>query len=190
MPLASGCCTDYLAAVFASRGRQPDVMERDREQADLPTEQPPAGQDPRFPAAHAYPCRSRDPAGPSPEGPQRALGVKPDSCVASCSSSAVPVGLHCGDAPGPPHSLRWPSRVSTRRFLGGSQPGRAGGRQIRRWQRRQAPGLTSAACPTQRATGSIACRFPCRGACIARHCRGIVCRTRPRPGPRISASRR
>jgi ribonuclease P protein component len=65
----------YLLLSSPLRGRQPDVMERDREQADLPTEQPPPGEDPRFPPADAYPRRPRDPAGPSPEGPQRALGV-------------------------------------------------------------------------------------------------------------------
>jgi ribonuclease P protein component len=50
-------------------------MEPDREQADLPAEQPPPGQDPRLPSADAHPCGSRDPAGPPPQGPRRAFGL-------------------------------------------------------------------------------------------------------------------
>ncbi len=51
------------------------VMERDREQADLPTEQPPSGEDPRVPASDAHPRRPRHPGGPSPQGPQRTVGL-------------------------------------------------------------------------------------------------------------------
>jgi ribonuclease P protein component len=50
-------------------------MERDREQADLPTEQPPSGEDPRVPASDADPRRSRHPGGPPPQGPQRTVGL-------------------------------------------------------------------------------------------------------------------
>jgi ribonuclease P protein component len=51
------------------------VMERDREQADLPTEQPPSGEDPRVPASDAYPRRPRHPGGPPSQGPQRTVGL-------------------------------------------------------------------------------------------------------------------
>src|SRR6185436_2943094 len=45
-----------------------------REQAHLPAQQPSPGQDPRLPAAHAYPGRSRDhqqPPGPGPRASVR-----------------------------------------------------------------------------------------------------------------------
>ena len=51
------------------------VMERDRDQADLPTEQSPSGQDPRLPAADAHPRGPRDPRQPSWEGPQGTVGL-------------------------------------------------------------------------------------------------------------------
>jgi ribonuclease P protein component len=50
-------------------------MERDREQADLPTEQPPSGEDPRVPASDADPRRPCHPGGPPPQGPQRTVGL-------------------------------------------------------------------------------------------------------------------
>jgi len=45
------------------------------EQAHVPAEQPPSGQDPRLPPAHADSCRSQHPVGPPSQGPQRALGL-------------------------------------------------------------------------------------------------------------------
>jgi ribonuclease P protein component len=56
-------------------------MERDREQADLPTEQPPSGEDPRIPASDADSRRPRHPAGPSAQGPLRTVGLSRPSFV-------------------------------------------------------------------------------------------------------------
>jgi ribonuclease P protein component len=53
----------------------PNVMEPDREQADLPAEQPPPGQDPRFPSADADQGWPRHPGGPSAQGPRRTVGL-------------------------------------------------------------------------------------------------------------------
>ncbi len=50
-------------------------MECRREQAHVPAEQPPSCEDPRLPAAHAHPCRPRDPFGPSGKGSRPPLGV-------------------------------------------------------------------------------------------------------------------
>jgi ribonuclease P protein component len=50
-------------------------MEPDREQADLPAEQPPPGQDPWLPPADAYPRGTRHPAGSPAQGPRRTLGL-------------------------------------------------------------------------------------------------------------------
>ena len=50
-------------------------MEPDREQAHLPAEQPPPCQDARLPAAYAHPRRPRHHRRPSPQGPQRAVGL-------------------------------------------------------------------------------------------------------------------
>jgi ribonuclease P protein component len=77
----SGRCTNYCCCLRRSRGRQPDVMERDREQADFPTEQPPPGEDPRIPAADAHPRWPCHPAGPPSEGPQRAVGISRTSVL-------------------------------------------------------------------------------------------------------------
>ncbi len=46
-----------------------------REQAHLPAEQPPACEDPRFPAAHAHPCRSCDPVGAPRQGARPPVGL-------------------------------------------------------------------------------------------------------------------
>src|SRR5919112_777191 len=53
--------------------RRPAALEPAREQAHLPAQQPPPGEDPRVPAAHAHPCRPRDHLRPPPQGPRRAL---------------------------------------------------------------------------------------------------------------------
>ena len=55
--------------------RRPAVLEPAREQAHLPAQQPPPGEDPRVPAAHAHPCRPRDHLRPPPQGPRRAVGL-------------------------------------------------------------------------------------------------------------------
>jgi ribonuclease P protein component len=52
-----------------------DVLEHDREQAHLPAEQPPPGEDARLPAAHAHPCRTGDHRCSSPQGTRRAVGL-------------------------------------------------------------------------------------------------------------------
>jgi ribonuclease P protein component len=59
----------------ANAASAPIVMERDREQADLPTEQPPSGEDPRVPASDAHSRRSRHPGGPPPQGSHRTVGL-------------------------------------------------------------------------------------------------------------------
>jgi hypothetical protein len=61
----------FKVSGYPSRRRRPCVddlivMERDREQADLPTEQPPSGKDPRLPATDAYPRWPRHPVRSSP----------------------------------------------------------------------------------------------------------------------------
>lgn len=63
------------SARMSQRGRRLTVMEPDREQADLPAEQPPPSQDPRLPPEDADPCRPRDPAGPPAQRSRRALGL-------------------------------------------------------------------------------------------------------------------
>lgn len=57
------------------RGRRLIVMERDREQADLPTEQPPSGEDSRIPASDAHSRGPRHPAGPPAQGSHRTVGL-------------------------------------------------------------------------------------------------------------------
>jgi ribonuclease P protein component len=52
------------------------VTESSSEQAHVPAEQPSSGEDPRLPPAHAHPCRSCHPLGPSPQGPRRAFRVR------------------------------------------------------------------------------------------------------------------
>ncbi len=70
-----------------------------REQADLPAEQPPSREDARFPPAHAHPRRPRHPRRSSPQGPRRALGLRPGRCCpprTGCGgprTSAPPSGL-------------------------------------------------------------------------------------------------
>ena len=78
----------------------PDVVGDSREQAHLPAEQPPARQDPRLPAAHAHPCRPRDPRGASPQGPRGALGLTPPSVLLRCAPDAPRCRLRAGGAPG------------------------------------------------------------------------------------------
>jgi ribonuclease P protein component len=51
------------------------------EQADLPAQQPPPGQDPRLPAADAHPRRPGDPVRAPRQGPQPTLGLKGDPPV-------------------------------------------------------------------------------------------------------------
>jgi ribonuclease P protein component len=50
-------------------------MESDREQAHLPAEQPPSGEDARVPVAHAHPRGSRDHLRAPPQGARRAVGL-------------------------------------------------------------------------------------------------------------------
>jgi ribonuclease P protein component len=49
------------------------------EQAHVPAQQPPSGEDARLPPAHAHACWAVDPVGASPQGSHRALGL-----IASC----------------------------------------------------------------------------------------------------------
>jgi len=56
-------------------------MEPDREQADLPAEQPSPGQDPRLPSADAHPCGSRDSAGSPAQGSRRTFGLGQSASV-------------------------------------------------------------------------------------------------------------
>ena len=57
-----------------------DHRRRDREQAHIPAEQPPPSQDPRFPAADAYPGRSGHRGRPPPQGPLRAVRLRHRAC--------------------------------------------------------------------------------------------------------------
>ena len=69
-------------------------MESDREQADLPAEQPPPRQDARLPVAYAHPRRPRDPRGPSSQGPQRAVGLSGSPAAVNRRAAARATG--CG----------------------------------------------------------------------------------------------
>ena len=51
------------------------VREPTSEQAHVPAQQPPTGEDPRLPPADAYPSRSRDPRGPALQGAHQAVGL-------------------------------------------------------------------------------------------------------------------
>jgi ribonuclease P protein component len=55
--------------------RQLAVREPTSEQAHVPAEQPPSGQDPRLPPAHADPCRPRHSRRPPGQGPLAAVGL-------------------------------------------------------------------------------------------------------------------
>ena len=52
-------------------GTLPDVLEQNREQADLPAEQPAPSQGARLPTADAHPRWPFDRRGPAPQGPPR-----------------------------------------------------------------------------------------------------------------------
>ena len=63
-----------------------------REQAHLPAKQPPTGQDPRIPSAHAHPCRPRHPGCPSPQGSLRTVRLRRDACcqrVIVCETAPI-----------------------------------------------------------------------------------------------------
>ena len=67
-----------VAAAPRSRAACTDApTEITREQAHVPAEQPPPGQDPRLPPAHAHPRRPRHPGRSPPQGPLRAVGLRP-----------------------------------------------------------------------------------------------------------------
>ena len=56
------------------------VTEKPREQAHVPAEQPPPGQDPRLPSAHADPRRARHPGCSSPQGSLRTVRLRLEAC--------------------------------------------------------------------------------------------------------------
>lgn len=60
------------------------------EQANLPAEQSSAGQDPRFPAAHAHSCRPGNPRRPSPQGTRRALRLTAASRMPRHAAETAP----------------------------------------------------------------------------------------------------
>ena len=68
---------------------RPEVQEPTSEQAHVPAEQPPPGQDPRLPPADAHPRRPRDPRGPALQGSHPPVGL----------SRCCRPGPGCGDAP-------------------------------------------------------------------------------------------
>ena len=55
--------------------RRLQVREPTSEQAHVPAQQPPSGQDPRLPPADAHPSRSRHPRGPALQGAHDAVGL-------------------------------------------------------------------------------------------------------------------
>jgi hypothetical protein len=62
------------------------------EQAHLPTEQPPSGQDPRLPPAYAYPGGSRNPGCSPRQGSLRTIRLRLDPCcrrVIVCEAAAI-----------------------------------------------------------------------------------------------------
>ena len=67
-----------------------------REQAHVPAEQPPPGQDPWLPPPDEHPRGTGDPRRPPPEGPLRAVGLtssasaKPSCCRSSTGCAPVP----------------------------------------------------------------------------------------------------
>ena len=89
-------------AILATGHRLPaffsTVMEPDREQADLPAEQPPSRQDARLPAAHAHPRRPRHPLRAPPQGPRRAVGLsRPRTPRAASTNRCCPHPTGCVD---------------------------------------------------------------------------------------------
>src|SRR5450631_787665 len=72
-----------------------------REQAHLPAEQPPAGQDPRLPSAYAHPRRPRDPGCPPPQGSLRTVRLRLDACcqhVIVCEAAPISAQYFGGHA--------------------------------------------------------------------------------------------
>ena len=85
-----------------------NLRRNSREQAYVPAEQPSPSQGARLPPAHADPCRSRHPVGPSSQGPQepgrltaRARGTRRCSPLSTASPPLTASAARCvrGDAP-------------------------------------------------------------------------------------------
>jgi len=113
-----------------------NLRRNSREQAYVPAEQPSPSQGARLPPAHADPCRSRHPVGPSPQGPQepgrltaRARGTRRCSPLSTASPPLTASAARCvrGDAPARRPSLStcgWTATPHRRRPRWGSRSAR------------------------------------------------------------------
>jgi ribonuclease P protein component len=72
---AAAACPVCASSVPTSRSTRRQVQEPTSEQAHVPAEQPPAGQDPRLPPAHAHTCWPRDHRRSALQGAHAALGL-------------------------------------------------------------------------------------------------------------------
>jgi hypothetical protein len=152
------CGTDPEPALI-----RPELMEPDREQADLPAEQPPACQDARLPVADAYPRWSRHPGDSSSQGPPRAVGLsgspayhgaafaQPDAPLVQISLGRARRSARAwaDDGRTSPHWPRRALRCAACRF---------GGRQATWLERDAASGKPSAARAARRPPGGAARR--------------------------------
>ena len=136
-----------------------------REQAHVPAEQPPPVQDPRLPAAHAYPRGPGDPRRPSAQGSREALRLtccpRRHACagVRSSPRSSGPGGAPGGRPWCSTTSPNGPQRPGRRAGI----PGRAGRfrrRQGRRQLRGPPPGDPAAARRRPRRAAPAARRRP------------------------------
>ena len=177
---------------------RPEVQEPTSEQAHVPAEQPPSGQDPRLPPADAHARRPCHPRGPALQGSHPPLGL-------SGASGRVPAAstrrLRRDRALHP----RCPGHRSARRPRGDPRPppgpplvgadrGAPGGlRRLpgRRRRRRAQPGPPPAAAPGRGPAGPAPAGLPGRGPRASRQRRGDVrpARRRPALGPGPGADR-
>ena len=92
------------ASPVARASNSLELWRNDSEQADFPAEQPPPGQDPRFPPADAHPRRPRNPGSAAPQGPRSPVGLSAQRSPAPRVCGHVPPasfpGLLPGDADG------------------------------------------------------------------------------------------
>ena len=96
------CPPPTLAPHCGAAHDRPPVREPTSEQAHVPAQQPPPGEDPRLPPAHAHPGRPRDPRCPPPQGSLQALGL---------TARASGRGIGCVVRPTSPTPCEAPGRL-------------------------------------------------------------------------------
>ncbi len=188
-------CRAVVAPTPSQHQSDLDVMEPDREQADLPAEQPPACQDARLPVAYAYPRRSRDPGDPSSQGPPRAVGLSGSPANNGAAFAQpyaplvrVPLGRArwsaCAKPDGRSTSPHQPRRAHRRAAC------RPSGGQAAWLERDAASGEPAAARAARDSPGGIARRQRHRRAGAAERRGGNVGRAWRRPGRGLRAHAR